>query len=258
MSTFQSSGSREIRRRGAVAILNGVPISSWRTTTSLIPDALLGAWIAAEWPRKQGRLLDAGCGNAPYEPWYRDRVEQSVAFDVAAGGAADVRGAMDDLPFPDAAFDIVLCTEVLEHVEDAERTTAELSRVLAPGGLLLVSTPFLYPTHEAPWDFRRFTHFGIRSLLSRHDFVVQSVTAKGGIGWLFCHAAIVAATQLVDRLGRTVGLRTSLSAREPIAALLGVIQQPFVRWIVRRPPTRVAGFASQASLGYMAVAERSS
>jgi SAM-dependent methyltransferase len=256
-NSFDGVGSREPRRRGAVEILDGVPVSSWRTTSSLIPDALLGAWLAAEWPESTGRLLDAGCGNAPYHPWYRDLVGLSVAIDVV-GSAANVRGGLDRLPFPEHTFDIVLCTEVLEHIEDSERTTAELFRVLVPGGVLLVSTPFLYPVHEAPWDFRRLTHFGLRNLLSRHGFEVRSIAAKGGIGSLLGHAAVAAAAQLLDGLGRAAGLRDSLSARRPLAAFLGAVQEPFVRSIVRRPPERVSGLAARASLGYMAVAERPS
>jgi len=74
---------------------------------------------------------------------------------VFADGAA--------LPFADASFDTVLLLEVLEHVADARAVLAEIARVLKTGGVLLLSVPFLYPLHDAPHDYRRFTAPGLEA-----------------------------------------------------------------------------------------------
>jgi SAM-dependent methyltransferase len=70
------------------------------------------------------------------------------------------------LPFSEGSFDGVLCTQVLEHVSHPQELLLEISRVLRPGGILILSAPFLWQEHEEPYDFFRFSSFGMRRLLS--------------------------------------------------------------------------------------------
>jgi SAM-dependent methyltransferase len=59
----------------------------------------------------------------------------------------------------------VLCTEVLEHLPEPQKAVDEIFRVLKPGGTLLLTTRFLFPIHDAPHDYFRFTKYGLRYLL---------------------------------------------------------------------------------------------
>jgi SAM-dependent methyltransferase len=231
-------------RRGPVRLVNGIPYSNRDTTLSLIPGAAVGEWLHAHRGLVHGRLLDAGCGNKPYEPWYSPLVSSSIALDAAPLEGVDVVGFADRLPFAAETFDTVLCTEVLEHVQDAERAAAELFRVTRPGGTVLVTVPYLYPTHEAPYDMRRFTHFGLADLMARHGFEVLDVEAKGGAGRLLAHYVVLF---LVAALG-------PLTRFGPLRALLAYPQEAFLR--VRRTPLRVRGTATRISLGYMLAARR--
>jgi SAM-dependent methyltransferase len=70
------------------------------------------------------------------------------------------------IPFEDASFDHILCTEVLEHVEDPASLIAEMSRVLRPGGTIVVTVPFSARVHHAPHDYHRYTSFRLRSLFA--------------------------------------------------------------------------------------------
>ena len=80
--------------------------------------------------------------------------------------APDVIADIQDLGcFPDASFDVVFLMEVLEHVAAPDAALSEIHRVLAPGGRLVLSTPFLLEVHEAPHDYYRFTEYGLRHLL---------------------------------------------------------------------------------------------
>ncbi|MBI2099171.1 class I SAM-dependent methyltransferase [Candidatus Uhrbacteria bacterium] len=109
-----------------------------------------------------GRVLDVGCGSAAsYAPHFPSR----VCLDAAPGIGVDIVGDAHALPFPDNSFDLVLCIEVLEHLKSPERAIAEMKRVLRPGGKLILTTRFLYPIHDAPGDFWRFTEYGLRYLL---------------------------------------------------------------------------------------------
>jgi SAM-dependent methyltransferase len=91
--------------------------------------------------------------------------------------AEDQKGTLLALPFPDHAFDGVVLTEVLEHCVDPRRAICEVFRVLRPGGLLLVTSPFCWPTHQTAdyQDYWRFARQGWELLLSR--FADVTITA---------------------------------------------------------------------------------
>jgi len=123
----------------------------------------------------EGRVLDVGCGAASY----RDLFPQTTTLDIAArdGVKVDIIADAHDLSqIPDASFDIVLCTEVLEHLHTPERAIAEFRRVLKPQGLLLLSTRFIFPLHDVPGDYYRFTKYGLRHLLK--DFQILELTEE--------------------------------------------------------------------------------
>lgn len=106
------------------------------------------------------RTLDLGCGNAPGADDFPNR----IGMDIARASGAHVIADAHFLPFPPGTFDTILCSEVLEHLTDPERAVREMARVLASGGKLVLTTPFVYPIHEAPHDYRRFTFYGLKRL----------------------------------------------------------------------------------------------
>ena len=75
-------------------------------------------------------------------------------------------------PFGDNEFDSILTTQVLEHVFTPEIFVAELNRVLKPGGKMLLTVPFVWDEHEEPFDFGRYSSFGLKALLERHNFII--------------------------------------------------------------------------------------
>lgn len=132
----------------------------------------------------RGILLDAGCGEKPYSLIYDDLVERSIGMDVERcphdTAAVDVFASIDQMPFEDNKFDVVLCADVLEHVENMEKAVKEIARVLKPKGEVIISVPFLYPVHEMPYDFFRFTRYGLESLMKRNGLKVKILYPLGG------------------------------------------------------------------------------
>lgn len=148
----------------------------------LHPQWLLGrrvvpAGIAAV----SGRILDIGAADKWLEKHLSGRVSY-FSLDLPATGG-DMYGSRPDvfadgaaLPFQDEVFDAVACLEVLEHTPDPASVLAEIRRVLKPGAEAWISMPFLYPIHDAPFDFQRFTEFGLHRSLERAGL---SVIAMG-------------------------------------------------------------------------------
>jgi SAM-dependent methyltransferase len=114
-----------------------------------------------------GTVLDIGSADSWIQPHLPSSVHY-IALDYPATGR-DLYGSRPqvfadaaELPFPDAQFDGVICLEVLEHVTAPATVMSEIARVLRPGGTAWISMPFLYPLHDAPFDFQRYTEFGLR------------------------------------------------------------------------------------------------
>jgi SAM-dependent methyltransferase len=120
------------------------------------------------------RTLDLGAGGGPYAACFPNR----VSLDIEPAPGVAVIGDAHALPFAGAAFEQVVCTEVLEHLLEPARATDEMWRVLAPGGRLVLTTRFLFPIHDGPSDYFRFTRYGLEHLLRRFEGV--TITEEAG------------------------------------------------------------------------------
>lgn len=126
-------------------------------------------------PQLSGRLLDVGCGTKPYRKLFG--VTDYVGLDIDSEptrkrGAADVLYGGNQFPFADGDFDSILCNQVLEHVFNPDELLGEMHRVLKPGGKLLLTIPFVWDEHEQPYDYARYSSFGLKSLLERSGFEI--------------------------------------------------------------------------------------
>jgi SAM-dependent methyltransferase len=151
----------------------------------------LATWLAEE-AGKGGsyRLLDVGCGPKPYYPFFAERASEYVGVDVVENPAAELRGSVEALPVEDASFDVVLCTQVLEHCDDPAQAVRELRRVTAPGGRVLASTHGVQVYHPSPEDYWRWTHAGLRRLFTENASW-QSVEVRPGAGTASCLAMLL-------------------------------------------------------------------
>ncbi|MDB4973978.1 MAG: methylase [Myxococcaceae bacterium] len=132
--------------------------------------------------RVGGRMLDVGCGNKPYAHMFGVSEHIGLELDSPAARAqnrADVFYDGQTFPFPDARFETVFASQVFEHVFNPDRFLAEVYRVLAPHGQLLMTLPFVWDEHEQPHDFARYSSFGIEHLLTQHGFDVQVMLKSG-------------------------------------------------------------------------------
>jgi SAM-dependent methyltransferase len=150
----------------------------------LIRSALYNAVSIAS-KSMQGSILDFGCGSKPYAHLFTN-ASSYIGIDLEISGhdhkASDVDIFFDgkNIPFPNEHFDGVVSFETLEHVFDINAVFSEFHRVLKKDGQILLTIPFAWPEHEQPYDFGRYTMFGIRAVLERHGFEIDEITKTGG------------------------------------------------------------------------------
>jgi SAM-dependent methyltransferase len=142
---------------------------------------LLHEWLAAAPSR---RVLDAGCGGQPFRQTIERLGHGYTGLDVAqnAQGTVDLIWSIDAETVPRAmagAFDFILCTEVLEHVWDWNTAFRNLRTLLARGGVIVITCPFVFPLHEEPFDYWRPTLHAIRHNAATAGFMIDRIDKLG-------------------------------------------------------------------------------
>jgi SAM-dependent methyltransferase len=153
---------------------------------------------------KQGdNVFDIGCGNKPYEKYIQKLINPEkqtakyVGCDIVQSSEqkVDIICEATNIPEQSGMYDVVLCTQVLEHVFEHHKIFDEAFRLLKQGGSFIVSSPMVWLLHEEPYDFYRFTKYGFRSLLTEAGFTVQYEKTSGGqwatFGQMFLHIASI-------------------------------------------------------------------
>ncbi len=137
----------------------------------------LDKYISNLAPQLQGQVLDFGCGSKPYKKYFR-HVISYTGLDIEVSGHSHKNEHIDvfydgkKIPFDNNSFDGVFSTEVFEHVFNLEEVLQEIHRVLKVGGKLVFTCPFMWPEHETPYDFARYSSFGIKYILEKKGFKV--------------------------------------------------------------------------------------
>ena len=161
------------------------------TKNAATRDAWVAQALAALPPG--ARLLDAGAGECQYKKHcgHLKYVAQDIAVYDGKGDAGLQTGSWDfsqidivsdilKIPEPDASFDAVLCTEVLEHLPDPVRALDEMARLLRPGGMFVITAPFWSLTHFAPYHYATgFNRYFYESHLERLGFDIVEMTPNG-------------------------------------------------------------------------------
>ena len=130
-----------------------------------------------------GQVLDAGCGHRPYQIMIERLASGYDSLDIEErAGPVTIRADLQRMPeVPSDRYDVVLCSEVLEHLPKPDRAIGELRRVLKPQGTLILTVPFLSRLHEEPCDYFRFTEHGLRRLLADAAFSVEELRPTGSV-----------------------------------------------------------------------------
>lgn len=144
----------------------------------------LASFLKKNFPQQSAlRVLDAGAGTRPYAILYEKYFSSCISFDTFHSehniASVDLIASCGKLPFQNETFDCIICTEVLEHVPEPAAVLKEFHRVLKVGGRIFLTTPFLVPLHEMPYDFFRYTPSALYSMSAIAALTVDSIHSKG-------------------------------------------------------------------------------
>ena len=183
------------------------------------------------------RLLDAGAGELRFKQHcsHLEYVSQDFAQYHGEGteglqtgnwsnDGLDIVSDITQVPVPDQSFDAILCTEVLEHVPDALAALTEFSRILRPGGTLLITAPFASLTHFAPYHFCGFNKYWYQYHMPKLGFQIQELQHNGS--WFHFVAQELLRSRLIvsDYSKPSLAILTKITVI-PIVILLTILSR---------------------------------
>ena len=142
---------------------------------------LLDYYLDQHTPEMRGMVIDLGGKHEQKRGSFTPPEKQASAWyyvNLELGTHPNLLGDVCKIPIKNNCADIIICTEVLEHLKYPNICADEIFRILRPGGSALLSIPFLYPVHADPYDFQRYTADGLRQLLNQFNTV--EITPMGG------------------------------------------------------------------------------
>ncbi|WP_148815550.1 class I SAM-dependent methyltransferase [Campylobacter concisus] len=133
-------------------------------------------------PNLKGKLLDIGCGTKPYQDLCK--VDEYVGIEIDDEGNrnhsfADVLYDGKNIPFDNKNFDSVLTSQVFEHVFNPDVFLREINRVVKIDGILLMTVPFIWDEHEQPYDYARYSSYGLKHILKKNGFDIIEFKKSG-------------------------------------------------------------------------------
>jgi SAM-dependent methyltransferase len=130
-----------------------------------------------------GRVVDIGCGQMKYRKMIEEinNVEEYIGVDYyESKGVKIVADLNKTLPIEDDSFDTAICISVVEHLLEPQLALNEICRILKPGSYLLLSTPWIFPFHNVPDDYFRFSGKALNYMLEKAGFKIIENYPTGG------------------------------------------------------------------------------
>lgn len=162
------------------------------SSTRYLIHRVINRFILANLQREAfGVVVDIGAGKSPYRKFIT--AKQYICLDIENRTddpnviIADIN---EPIPLADNYADCVICTEVLEHIKKPYIAMSEFYRILKPGGKLILTTPMVWPLHEVPFDFYRYTRYGLEYLLYAGGFVDFTIRPSNTYGYTLAQLAV--------------------------------------------------------------------
>lgn len=213
----------------------------WWDPDKIIKDLIWNDLVSASKYAK-GKMLDIGCGNKPYYGIFKNKVDIYVGIDKFSK-YADIKEDFFKAKISDNNYDTILCTQVLEHVENPQELLIKMNKILKRKGILIMTIPFIGSLHEVPTDYFRFTKYSIEKLLTKAGFEIKYIKEEGN--WI-SSISNLACFYLESTLNR-------FFLRYPKKILLLVVQ--YLSYIAASLPSRITK-PDSCPINYIVVANK--
>jgi SAM-dependent methyltransferase len=132
----------------------------------------------------KGTLYDLGAGESPYKDFFLQYAQQYIAVDWAGSihnTKVDIAADLNQpLPIASEVADTVVALSVMEHLCEPQTMLFEAFRILKPGGAMVLQVPWQWSIHEAPYDFFRYTPYGLKYLFDKAGFTEVMIEPQTG------------------------------------------------------------------------------
>lgn len=180
-------------------------------------------------PLYQGQLYDLGCGEMPYKAWLLNYAESYTGVDWGSSlheFKADVLADLNEpLPIDNEVADTVISLSVMEHLREPQQFLNEAHRILKPAGNIILQVPFMWWVHEAPYDYFRYTRYGLQYMFEKAGFQNIKVYEQTGF-WMMWTLKFNYQTNRLVRGPQIVRAIAGLGLR-----LVWAINQPVAKWL---------------------------
>lgn len=235
-----------------------------RKLGSIIPNALMLEELSRFFSNSHFDLLvDVGSGTVPYQTVYEKHCHTHFGFDVATSlhnlANVDFMASAMAIPLRAKTADMILCSEVLEHLPEPAIALREMARIAKPGAKLFLTTPFMLSVHEAPYDYYRYTEYGLSYLLEKAGFEVETLLYKGEVTGVWLVRSLWFQTKFWWLCRKLTGMSIIYSTKNPFI-WAGVLFPQYVylklyRWLRQKYPKLLQRLA-ETTLGYIVIARR--
>jgi len=135
--------------------------------------------VARECNKKNKKVIDVGAGELPYKDYF-DKCRFFSQDIINYNGAIDYVCDAKNIPVKNESFDYVICTQVLEHIKEPHLVIKEMYRILKKGGKVFLTTHGNFEEHGIPYDFFRYTRYGLKYLAISNHFRLTKIKPQGG------------------------------------------------------------------------------
>ncbi|MBC5863654.1 class I SAM-dependent methyltransferase [Flavobacterium turcicum] len=180
-------------------------------------------------PILHGKVLDLACGVMPYKEYLlNQKITEYIGMDLEPTEyhhhvKPDIIWDGKTISIEDNSVDFVIATEFLEHYFDTASILQEIKRVLKPGGIFFFTVPSIWPLHEAPYDYHRFSPFTLEENFKRTEFSNWQVKPLGGFDY---HLAVSLALWYDNNL--------SINKRKLIKPFLSFVLKKLMKKDIKR------------------------
>lgn len=208
-------------------------------------------------------LLDLGCGTRPYRSIYQPYFEKTIGAELPGTpfphAGIDLFCTATSVPLPDCSVDFILCTEVLHDLPEPDLFFHEVRRLLKPGGVLLLTSPFVVPIVDGSYDHYRYTEHGLRYRIGKSGLTAESIVPVGDIFASALTLSIKPALKAINSICKFIRLPDAYSSFNPLIFLFAVAPQLIYLALYRTPGFRTLFTRfNYGPLGYVSIVRKPS